>query len=274
MSLIRLRRSLPALSGCSWRTPSASASGCPWCRSLSLIGRESAKLFSGVRSSCTCSPGIRTCRREGELGGLFFELTAGLLDFVVLPFDFRVALGQLLGLALELFVGLRQLFLLRLQLCRELLRLLHTFKVTHLAFLEQLTQSIGVVLNTIEATMRTENLLQQSQQLTTELQSQQKELTADQRRARAQGQAAGRAQHGSRTEEQGSRAGPPRARGKGGRACPDVEVQVGVPGEHVARAAHAIEQHFDSRPAARRQHDRQSVAEAGGVRQEHPQRRL
>ena len=87
---------------------------------------------------------------------------------------------------------------------------LHTFKVTHLAFLEQLTQSIGVVLNTIEATMRTENLLQQSQQLTTELQSQQKELTADQRRARAQGQTAGRAQHGSRTEEQGSRAGPTR----------------------------------------------------------------
>ena len=53
---------------------------------------------------------------------------------------------------------------------------LHTFDVTHLTFLEQLTQSIGVVLNTIEATMRTENLLQQSQQLTVELQSQQKEL--------------------------------------------------------------------------------------------------
>ena len=43
-------------------------------------------------------------------------------------------------------------------------------------FLEQLTQSIGVVLNTIEATMRTENLLQQSQQLTTELQTRQTEL--------------------------------------------------------------------------------------------------
>ncbi|OYW31156.1 MAG: hybrid sensor histidine kinase/response regulator, partial [Chthoniobacter sp. 12-60-6] len=39
-----------------------------------------------------------------------------------------------------------------------------------------LTQSIGVVLNTIEATMRTEGLLQQSQQLTAELQSGQKEL--------------------------------------------------------------------------------------------------
>jgi HAMP domain-containing protein/CheY-like chemotaxis protein len=53
---------------------------------------------------------------------------------------------------------------------------LHPFTPTHLTFLEQLTQSIGVVLNTIEATMRTENLLQQSQQLTIELQTRQSEL--------------------------------------------------------------------------------------------------
>jgi CheY-like chemotaxis protein/signal transduction histidine kinase/HAMP domain-containing protein len=53
---------------------------------------------------------------------------------------------------------------------------LRPFSVTNLTFLEQLTQSIGVVLNTIEATMRTEGLLQQSQELTVELQSQQKEL--------------------------------------------------------------------------------------------------
>ncbi|HEY6209036.1 MAG TPA: response regulator, partial [Gemmatimonadales bacterium] len=53
---------------------------------------------------------------------------------------------------------------------------LHPFTDTHLIFLEQLTQSIGVVLNTIEATMRTENLLQQSQQLTIELQTRQAEL--------------------------------------------------------------------------------------------------
>src|SRR4030095_15462377 len=53
---------------------------------------------------------------------------------------------------------------------------LHPFTDGHLNFLEQLTQSIGVVLNTIEATMRTEGLLQQSQQLTAELQSGQKEL--------------------------------------------------------------------------------------------------
>ena len=53
---------------------------------------------------------------------------------------------------------------------------LHEFTASHLAFLEQLTGSIGVVLNTIEATMRTEGLLKQSQELAGELQTQQKEL--------------------------------------------------------------------------------------------------
>ena len=43
-------------------------------------------------------------------------------------------------------------------------------------FLEQLTASIGIVLNSIEATMQTEGLLQQSQQLAAELQAQQREL--------------------------------------------------------------------------------------------------
>jgi CheY-like chemotaxis protein/HAMP domain-containing protein len=50
------------------------------------------------------------------------------------------------------------------------------FTPTHVAFLEQLTGSIGIVLNTIEASMRTEGLLTQSQQLAAELQAQQKEL--------------------------------------------------------------------------------------------------
>jgi len=53
---------------------------------------------------------------------------------------------------------------------------LQPFTDAHLAFLDQLTQSIGVVLNTIEATMRTENLLLQSTKLTTELQTRQIEL--------------------------------------------------------------------------------------------------
>src|SRR5690606_20201498 len=50
------------------------------------------------------------------------------------------------------------------------------FTPTQRTFLEQLSNSIGIVLSTIEATMRTEHLLSQSQQLAAELQSQQKEL--------------------------------------------------------------------------------------------------
>ena len=53
---------------------------------------------------------------------------------------------------------------------------LSAFTASHLAFLEQLTASIGIVLNSIEATMQTEGLLKQSQQLAIELQTQQKEL--------------------------------------------------------------------------------------------------
>jgi HAMP domain-containing protein/CheY-like chemotaxis protein len=50
------------------------------------------------------------------------------------------------------------------------------FTDLQLAFLEQLTTSIGIVLNSIEATMQTEGLLKQSQQLAIELQTQQREL--------------------------------------------------------------------------------------------------
>src|SRR5205814_7826007 len=53
---------------------------------------------------------------------------------------------------------------------------LSTFTATHMAFLEQLTGGIGIVLNTIEATMRTEGLLKQSQELAGELQTRQIEL--------------------------------------------------------------------------------------------------
>jgi HAMP domain-containing protein/CheY-like chemotaxis protein/signal transduction histidine kinase len=50
------------------------------------------------------------------------------------------------------------------------------FGPVHLTFLEQLTASIGILFNSIEATMQTEGLLKQSQQLATELQIQQTEL--------------------------------------------------------------------------------------------------
>ncbi|HYF17785.1 MAG TPA: response regulator, partial [Ramlibacter sp.] len=50
------------------------------------------------------------------------------------------------------------------------------FNPTHQQFLDQLTESIGIVINTIEANMRTEDLLAQSQSLAQELQSRQQEL--------------------------------------------------------------------------------------------------
>ncbi|MGO7104644.1 response regulator, partial [Rhizobium johnstonii] len=50
------------------------------------------------------------------------------------------------------------------------------FTELQLSFLDQLTTSIGIVLNSIEATMQTEGLLKQSQQLAAELQTQQREL--------------------------------------------------------------------------------------------------
>jgi signal transduction histidine kinase len=51
-----------------------------------------------------------------------------------------------------------------------------TFSETHLDFLSQLTESIGIVLNTIEANTRTESLLEQSQSLTDELRRTNEEL--------------------------------------------------------------------------------------------------
>src|SRR5258705_2362697 len=50
------------------------------------------------------------------------------------------------------------------------------FSEIHMTFLNTLTESIGIVLNTIEANTRTERLLIQSQSLASELQSQQDEL--------------------------------------------------------------------------------------------------
>jgi HAMP domain-containing protein/signal transduction histidine kinase/CheY-like chemotaxis protein len=50
------------------------------------------------------------------------------------------------------------------------------FSPTHMDFLDQLMESIGIVLNTIEANSRTEDLLKQSQSLANELQSQQDQL--------------------------------------------------------------------------------------------------
>ncbi|MDQ3244340.1 MAG: HAMP domain-containing protein, partial [Gemmatimonadota bacterium] len=54
------------------------------------------------------------------------------------------------------------------------------FSQIHQLFLDQLAESVGVVLNMISANMRTSELLEQSQQLTQELQSQSQELKQQQ----------------------------------------------------------------------------------------------
>jgi len=53
---------------------------------------------------------------------------------------------------------------------------LEAFTDLQISFLEQLTTGIGIVVNSIEATMQTEGLLKQSQELAIELQTRQREL--------------------------------------------------------------------------------------------------
>ncbi len=60
------------------------------------------------------------------------------------------------------------------------------FSQVHQIFLDQLMETIGVVMNTLDANMRTEQLLKQSQSLTQELQSQQSELTQTNQRLEEQ----------------------------------------------------------------------------------------
>ncbi|WP_427156964.1 HAMP domain-containing protein [Aliinostoc sp. HNIBRCY26] len=62
------------------------------------------------------------------------------------------------------------------------------FSEIHLTFFDQLTESIAIVLNTIAASMRTEELLKQSQSLAQELQTQQNELRETNKRLEQQAQ--------------------------------------------------------------------------------------
>jgi CheY-like chemotaxis protein/signal transduction histidine kinase len=62
------------------------------------------------------------------------------------------------------------------------------FSEIHLTFFDQLTESIAIVLNTIAASMRTEELLKQSQSLAEELQVQQNELRETNKRLEQQAQ--------------------------------------------------------------------------------------
>ncbi len=109
------------------------------------------RLPSGFSASCWPSTRMRVERRaqlvrhvgqelrlvlrsERQFAGLFFQRAAGLLDFLVLAFHFVVLFGELLRLLRELFVGLLQFLLLRLQFGGELLRLLQQAFSLHRGF--------------------------------------------------------------------------------------------------------------------------------------------
>ncbi len=110
---------------------------------------------------------------EGLVGQCAYEKKRILLEDI--PQDY-IRVGSTLGSATPLnVIILPVLFEGEVKAVVELASL-RKFSETHLSFLDQLTESIGVVFNTIEANMRTESLLEQSQSLTKELQSQQEEL--------------------------------------------------------------------------------------------------
>ena len=110
---------------------------------------------------------------EGLVGQCAYEKKPFLLDTV--PGDY-ISVGSALGKAPpSSIIVLPVLFEGEVKAVIELATF-NRFSETHQLFLDQLTESIGIVLNTIEANMRTEDLLEQSQSLTRELQSQQEEL--------------------------------------------------------------------------------------------------
>ena len=119
---------------------------------------------------------------------------------------------------------------------------LHEFTASHLAFLEQLTGSPSASCSTpSRRRCAPRACCKQSQQLAGELQTQQNELQQTNEELAHEGAAARRAERRGRAQEPGGRAGPPRARREGRRARAHLEVQVRVPREHVARAAHAAQ---------------------------------
>jgi len=171
------------------------------------------------------------------------------------------------------------------------------FSDIHLTFLDQLMESLGIVVNTIQANMRTEELLKQSQSLTNELQSQQAELTEKNKRLEEQARSLQASEEllkkqqetlqntndelqekaqllsQQKTEVEQKNAEVETARmalQKGRRTGPHLEIQERVPGQHVARTPHSAQQpaHPLQDPAG--QHRQQPHGKTGRARPHHP----
>ncbi|MGE6230703.1 HAMP domain-containing protein [Paenibacillus chitinolyticus] len=110
---------------------------------------------------------------EGLVGQCLIEKQRILLTNV--PEDY-VMIGSGLGEAAPLNIVLLPIMFEDQVLAVMELASFRRFTEIDIAFLDQLTESIGIVLNTMQANMRTEELLSQSQSLAEELKKQQEEL--------------------------------------------------------------------------------------------------
>ncbi len=139
----------------------------------SVEGRPRLKLFASYASGGQPSHGKLIELGQGLVGQCAIEKRKLLLANVTSG-SFRIATGLSEAAALDVLV-LPVVFEGELRGVLELASL-ERFNPAHQAFLDQLTESIGIVINTIAANMRTEDLLMQSQSLAQELQSRQQEL--------------------------------------------------------------------------------------------------
>jgi signal transduction histidine kinase/DNA-binding response OmpR family regulator/HAMP domain-containing protein len=131
------------------------------------------KLFASYASGGQQTHGKEIDLGEGLVGQCAIDAEKILLTNVPSS-AFRIASGLSENTALDIMV-MPIVFEGEVRGVLELASL-QRFNPVHEGFLTQLTESIGIVINTIEANSRTEDLLKQSQSLAEELQSRQQEL--------------------------------------------------------------------------------------------------
>jgi signal transduction histidine kinase/DNA-binding response OmpR family regulator/HAMP domain-containing protein len=136
-------------------------------------GEPVLNLAASYASNPGDRPPARLRQREGLIGQCAAERQRILLTNV--PSEYIKISSGLGEAAPQNIIVLPALFEGELKAVIELATF-GTFNETQQAFLDQLMESIGIVLSTIAANMRTEGLLEQSQLLTAELQAQQEEL--------------------------------------------------------------------------------------------------
>src|SRR5262245_54108247 len=152
-----------------------------------VVGAQQAEFY--VRDSSASDPRLKLLASYASAGqsahGKSVELGQGLIGQVAISKQ-KVLLEGLSGTSVRVVTGLSEwtpsnILVLPIVFEGEAkgvleLASVERFNSSHQAFLDQLTESIGIVINTIEANMRTEDLLKQSQSLANELQRRQEEL--------------------------------------------------------------------------------------------------